>query len=143
MNIIKRNRGHFPLLMNELFVPDWFGGVQKSSFSFPVINIKETKENYQLELAMPGIKKEDFKIELEDKLISIALENKQESQEKNENFKYTRREFVYSSFKKTFSIPDDVNAESISALYENGILNITLPKVEKEEIKEKKLINVL
>lgn len=103
-------------------------------FSSPSINVKETEEVYELEVAAPGMQKEDFKIEMEKNLLTLSTEKKEEKVEKKEN--YTRKEFGYYSFKRSFSLPEDkVNMEDIAAKYEDGILKVAIPKKAKEELK--------
>lgn len=94
----------------------------------PSVNVKETKENYTIELAAPGMEKSDFKIEMENDALIISTQKQEEK--KNEGERYSRVEFRYSNFKRSFSIPEDVDVEKIAASYENGILNIALPKKE-------------
>lgn len=97
----------------------------------PNVNIIENDDNFRLELAAPGLKKEDFKISLDNEMLTISTEKKSENTEKNE--KYTRKEFSYSSFLRSFTLPEVVDAEKIKANYENGIMTLELPK--KEEAK--------
>ncbi len=99
----------------------------------PNVNIIENDDSYRLELAAPGLKKEDFKISLDNEMLTISTEKKTENTEKNE--KYTRKEFSYSSFLRSFTLPDVVDAEKINASYDNGIMTLVLPK--KEEAKPK------
>ncbi|GDX52060.1 heat-shock protein [Bacteroidota bacterium] len=104
----------------------------KEGRNFPAVNVIETKENYSLEFSAPGRKKEDFNIHIEGNLLEVSSEQKQEVNEETEN--YTRREFKLTSFKRTFTLPETINVESISAEYTDGILKLTLPK--KEEAKK-------
>lgn len=108
--------------------------------TLPAVNIKEDNENYFLELAVPGMKKDDFNVELDNDLLSISVESKTEDEVENEN--YTRREFGYSSFKRTFTLPDTVESEKISAKYEEGILSIHIPKREEAKRKPAKRIDI-
>lgn len=102
-------------------------------FSSPAINVKETEAAYELEVAAPGMKKEDFKIEIEKNLLTLSTEKKEKKIEEKEN--YTRKEFGYYSFKRSFSLPEDkVNMENITAKYESGILKVAIPKKAKEEL---------
>jgi HSP20 family protein len=108
--------------------------LQKDFFkSIPAVNIMERKDDFQIELAVPGINKNDFKIEVDKGMLTISAEKKEEANE--ENNRYTRKEFSYSSFKRTFSLPEHVNAENIAAEYKDGVLMLNLPK--KEEAKAK------
>ncbi|WP_223883330.1 MULTISPECIES: Hsp20/alpha crystallin family protein [Arenibacter] len=98
-----------------------------------MVNIKETAEAYFVEMAVPGLNKSDFKIDIDNQVLSISAELEEESEDKQEN--YTRREFGYSSFKRSFNLPETVNEEHIEAKYNEGILSVHLPK--KEEAKQK------
>lgn len=104
-----------------------------TGMSLPAVNIKENAEAFSLEIAVPGMKKSDFNIDVDNKILSISSESKEEKEHKEEN--YTRREFGYSSFKRTFTLPDTIESDKISATYNDGILAVHLPK--KEEAKEK------
>ncbi|WP_343330787.1 Hsp20/alpha crystallin family protein [Polaribacter staleyi] len=131
---------NFPTLSNwldDIFNRD-LPSVFTSNFNtgittLPKVNIKETADAFTVEVAVPGLKKSDFHIEIDNQVLSISTETKQENEHKEEN--YTRREFGYSSFKRTFTLPESVNDEKINASYKEGILSILLPK--KEEAKQK------
>lgn len=108
-------------------------GVSKPN-GFPLVNIKESDEKFLVDLAVPGLNKSDMKIEvIEDRLV-ISAEKKAEMKDVNE--KVTRREFSYSAFSRSFSLPETVNQEAIAATYENGILSVSLPK-KLEVVKQK------
>lgn len=130
---------NFPNLSNWLDdilnrdLPSVFTSNFNTGITLPKVNIKETADAFIVEMAVPGLKKSDFQIDLDNQVLSISTETKKESEQKDEN--YTRREFGYSSFKRTFNLPETVNEEKIHANYENGILTILLPK--KEEAKQK------
>ncbi|MEO6132041.1 MAG: Hsp20/alpha crystallin family protein [Saprospiraceae bacterium] len=100
-----------------------------NSASNPSVNITEDESKYNLHLAAPGLTKQDFNIRVENDHLIISVEKKNEKEE-NVTGKFTRREFNYSAFKKSFRLDDKINREGITAAYENGILNITLPKKE-------------
>ena len=124
-----------PTLFDDFFKPwnEWFdNGVFGRAISIPAVNIKERKDEFMVSMAAPGLKKEDFKIDVDGNLLTISSE-KEEKKEENED-KFTRKEYNYSSFTRTFSIPEDVNKEKIEARYEDGILKLALPK--KEEAKK-------
>lgn len=140
MSLIKRNDVLFPSLMNEIFKPDWFGGMENFNGSVPAVNIRESEDRFDLELSVPGRAKEDFNIEIDDNLLTISSEVKSEKESKEEN--YTRREFGYSSFKRSFTLPESVDEERIDASYENGILKFTLPKKEEALPKPKRMIEL-
>lgn len=104
-----------------------------SGMTLPAVNIKETAEEYLIELAIPGMNKSDFNIDVDNKVLSISSEVETKNEDTNEN--YTRREFGYSSFKRTFTLPETVEEEKVMATYEDGILCVHLPK--REEAKQK------
>ena len=114
-------------------LPSVFTSNFNTGMSLPKVNIKETADAFMVEMAVPGLKKSDFHIDLDNQVLSISTETKEESEHKEGN--YTRREFGYSSFKRTFNLPESVNDEKIDANYKEGILSILLPK--KEEAKQK------
>ena len=144
MNLVKRNSSNnfFPSIMEELFRPDWMGGTQNmNSVSVPPVNIRETDTSFEVELSAPGKTKEDFNIEVDNDLLTISSEFKSENT--TEEGKFTRREFSYSSFRRSFTLPETVNADDIKANYENGILKIGLPKREEALPKPKTMIEIL
>ena len=106
----------------------------------PAVNIKEDVDEYKLELAIPGMKKSDFNVDVDNKVLSISAEIKEENEETNEN--YTRREFGYSSFKRTFTLPDSVESDKVKATYNDGILSVSLPKREEAKQKPPKRIEI-
>jgi HSP20 family protein len=131
---------NFPTLSNwldDIFNRDLIPSVFTSNFNtgitLPKVNIKETANDFAVEMAVPGLKKSDFQIDIDNQVLSISTETKEDNEHKEEN--YTRREFGYSSFKRTFTLPESVNADKINASYNEGILRILLPK--KEEAKQK------
>lgn len=138
MSIVKRNNLVFPSLMNEIFKPDWFGGLENTNSNVPSVNIKENEKDFELELAVPGRKKEDFKIEIDKNVLTISSEIKSDNQVSEENF--TRREFGFSSFKRAFTLPETINEEKIKAEYIDGILSFTLPKRKEALPKPKRMI---
>jgi len=110
---------------------DWFNTV-------PAVNIVETGNEYRVEVAAPGLKKNDFKIHVEKGLLTISSEKEEKHEEKDE--KFTRREFSYTSFNRSFNLPDSVNSDKIKAEYDQGMLTVHLPK--KEEAKDKPAIEI-
>ena len=144
MDLAKRNNGNvqglFPSLMDELF-KDWTGGSQMVNKMVPPVNIKETDNAFTVSLMAPGFKKENFNLEVDNDLLTISSEVKNEKTEQEEG-KFTRREFSYSSFKRAFTLPETVNTDDINAAYEDGILTITLPKKEEALPKPKRLIDI-
>lgn len=142
MNLIKRNTVPFPSIIDELLKPDWLGGMQNFNANVPAVNIKETDTNFGIELAAPGKTKEDFNIEIDHNVLTISSEEKTEKEENDNQGKYTRKEFSYSSFRRAFTLPESVNADSINATYENGVLHVTLPKREEALPKPKRMIEI-
>jgi HSP20 family protein len=117
--------GDFPTLFPSNF---------NTGISLPKVNIKEVSDAFIVEMAVPGLKKSDFNIDLDNHVLSISAEIKEENKDERESG-YTRREFGYSSFKRTFTLPESVEDDKIKATYNEGILNVYLPK--KEEAKQK------
>lgn len=151
MTLVKRN-GNSPLLntlpglFDDFFSKDLFDW-SSSNFSttgttLPAVNVKETAENFVVEMAAPGMKKEDFKVELDNNMLTISTEQKHEHEEKD-NERYTRKEFSYQSFQRSFQLSKDaVDADNIQAKYENGVLHLTIPKREEVKQKPSRLINI-
>lgn len=98
--------------------------------SVPAVNIHETADAYTLEVAAPGMQKDEFDISIKDKTLTISSEKKEEKEEKSQEKNYIRREFSFSSFSRSFTLPENVDAERISARYEEGMLKVHLPKKE-------------
>ena len=118
-----------PTFFNDFFDNDW---MMKTNATAPAINVVESDKDYKVEVAAPGMKKEDFNIHLGDNNeLIITMEQKNENKE--EHKKYLRREFAYSKFQQSFILPDDVEKEKISASVNDGILTIELPKQAPEE----------
>ena len=121
-----------PSVFDDFFKPwnEWFDDRRffNQVATVPSVNITENKDNYQVALAAPGLKKEDFKIDVEGNMLTISSEKEENKEEKNE--KYTRKEYSYSSFSRSFTLPEDVKEEAIEATYENGVLNLRLPRKE-------------
>jgi len=117
-----------------------FGDRSFTKDLFPAVNVKDKETTYEIELTAPGLKKEDFKIHVEHGVLSISSESKKEEEEKNENF--TRKEFSYSAFSRSFRLPDNVKEEDVQAKYENGLLKLTLNKKQVEAAPTKKQIEV-
>tara|TARA_R110002049_G_scaffold298365_3_gene488058 strand:+ start:8625 stop:9101 length:477 start_codon:yes stop_codon:yes gene_type:complete len=114
-------------------LPSVFNSNFNTGITLPKVNIKETEDAFVVDMAVPGLKKSDFHIDLDNQVLSISTELKEENESEEEN--YTRREFGYSSFKRTFTLPDSVDDGKIDASYKDGVLSILLPK--KEEAKQK------
>lgn len=142
MTLVRKNGSllnPLPMLFDDLFSREW-SNWGNSNFSntdttIPAVNIKETAENYEVEVAAPGMAKNDFKIELDGNMITISSE-KASQREENENERYSQKEFSYQSFQWTFNLQKDVvDIDKIEAKYENGLLKLLIPK--KEEVKQK------
>ena len=141
MNLIKRNSDLiFTSLLDDFFRPDWNGGIQNFNSTLPAVNIKENETSYKIEFYAPGYKKEDFNIEVDGKTLIIS--SKKQFENENNNEKYSLKEFSYSSFKRTFNLPEHLDFEGIEANYENGVLIISLPKLEEALHKSRRLIEI-
>lgn len=120
----------FPSVFDDFFKPwnDWMDGDEKSLFSVPSVNVVEKENQFELSLAAPGLKKEDFKIQVDGQMLTISAEKEEEKEEKDE--KYTRKEFNYSSFSRSFSLPQGAEVQKIEASYTDGLLKVLIPKSE-------------
>ena len=124
------NQNWLPSIFNDLFDNDW---MVKANATAPAINVVESDKDYKVEVAVPGMTKDDFNIHLgEENELVISMEKKTENENK-ENKKYLRREFSYSKFQQSLYLPDNVDKEKISANVANGVLTIELPKYSQEE----------
>jgi len=142
MTIIRRN-------LNSPFLPDWLedffstevNPLTKSRVaSVPMVNVFENEESYRIELAAPGLKKEDFAIELDKDVLTISSEQENSVEDSKENC--TKREYSYSSFSRSFTLPESADKEKISAKAEEGILKISIMKREEEKIKPARQISI-
>lgn len=138
---VRRTQNWLPSIFNDFFDNDW---MVKANETAPAINVFETEKEYKVELAAPGMTKEDFNVHIdEENNLVISMEKKTENKEEKKEGRYLRREFSYSKFQQTMILPDDVDKEKISAQVENGVLNIDLPKFsEQEKEKAKRFIDV-
>ena len=131
MLVTRRNQDFMPTLFNELM--NW----NDNTYSTPRMNIMETKDNYKLELCIPGLTKDDVKLSIDQEgnlVVEMTKETKNE--EKNNDVRYLRHEFSVEHFRQTVMLPEDIHKEQISAKVENGILDIVIPKVTVEEKKQ-------
>lgn len=142
MNALAKNTNGYPNLVNsffnkelmdELFVPAHQG-------TAPAVNVAESAEGYRIEVAAPGLQKSDFKLNLDHNRLTISAEKENKAEEKSE--KYTRREFSYSSFQRTFTLPTTVDGEKINAAYVDGVLQVELPKREEAKVKPARTIEI-
>ena len=133
---------HFPSFFDDAFTK---GFIERSDkfFTTPAVNIKETEKSFDIELAAPGMEKKDFKIDLKNGVLTVSAKHETKTEENDEKNNYTRREFSYQSFSRSFTLPEDkVNTEEINAKYENGILQVYIPKKEKDQTNDTKEIVV-
>ncbi len=149
MTLVKRNGSllnDLPSIFNDFFnreLSNW-GELNFSDTrtTIPAVNIRETNENFEVEMAAPGMKKSDFKIELDGNLLTINSEATKQTEE-NDGERYTRREFSYQSFQRSFTLPKEVvDADKINARYEDGVLRLLIPKKEEAKPKPAKMIAV-
>ncbi|MBK8090394.1 MAG: Hsp20/alpha crystallin family protein [Chitinophagaceae bacterium] len=129
--------GMLPTVFDDFFKPwnEWFdngGSLMGRMMTVPAVNIVEDKNDYKVSLAVPGMKKDDFNIDVEGNMLTISSEKEESKEEKDE--KYNRKEYSYSSFSRSFTLPEEVNKEKIEAKYEDGVLKLMLPK--KDEVKK-------
>jgi len=128
-NNARRSQNWLPGILNEFFDNDFVSFTPAKQFASPAVNVVENKKDFQIELAAPGMAKGDFSIRLEnDNELSIKLEKK--TDEKKDKKNYLRREFSYSSYQRSFILPEEVDIEKIAASMNDGVLTITLPKKE-------------
>ena len=128
----RRNQDWLPSLFNEFFDDDLWRVTPAKQFASPAVNILENEKDYQVEIAAPGMTKEDFKVRVEnDNELVISLEKKEEHKEDKKKKNSLRREFSYASYHQTFIIPEEVEVGHIAAAMNDGVLTITLPKKEE------------
>jgi len=142
MSIIKRT-DRLPLIFDDIFNTDWFGGIaneHKTGFKTPAVNVKENDNDFVIQLAAPGLVKDDFNIELDNDVLTISSETKKDTNE--ETGSYTRKEFSYGAFERSFNLPDTIHATDIKASYDSGVLEIKLPKKEEAKVQPKRFIKI-
>jgi len=125
----ERRGNFFPSFFNHYFNDDFFNNFIEGSL--PATNVKENKKEFELSLCVPGFDKEDLKIEIEKNILKISANKEMNKDEKSEDEKILRREFTSSSFVRSFAIPENIDTQNISATQKDGILHVTLPKLEK------------
>ena len=134
-----------PSLLEDFFSRDWADSTlanRTNGFSLPAVNVRETNDDFILEVAAPGMKREDFKVELDNNVLTISS-NREEKQEDRNYENFTRREFSYQYFQRSFSLPENkVVGDKISARYVDGILHITVPKKDEAKVKPVKQISI-
>lgn len=136
MNLIKTQSSFLPIIFDEFFKNNWNGNAPNNSY--PSTNIKENDKHYVLELAIPGKSNKDFNIDIENRILSISTLNADQTSDYN----YNIQEFNYSSFNKSYDLPDSIELEKVDSFYRNGVLSITLPKREEYQSISKKIISV-
>jgi HSP20 family protein len=151
MSLIKRNKNLFPSFsrfwddddfMNRSLTNWGLSNFSDVGTTLPAVNIRETDDNYEVEMAAPGMKKEDFKIELDNNVLTISSE-KSEEREENGKEKYSRKEFSYQSFQRSFTLPKEVvDEERIEAHYKEGVLHLFIPKRETAKQKPPRKIEI-
>ena len=135
-----RTNNWIPAVFNDLFDTDF---LPKTNCTAPAINVKESDKAYTVELAAPGMKKEDFNVHINDEgNLVVKMESKTEKKDEDKNTRYLRREFSYSKFEQTLILPDDVKKEDISAHVDNGVLTVELPKIIEEKVKVSRQIDI-
>ena len=131
---VRRSQNWLPSIFNDFFDNEW---MVKANATAPAFNVIETEKAYKVELAAPGMTKEDFNVRIdEENNLVISMEKKTENKEEKKDGRYLRREFSYSKFQQTMILPENVDKDHISAQVENGVLNIELPKLSEEEVKK-------
>ena len=124
----------FPTVFDDFFNSDW---MPKMKATAPAVNVKEDAKAYTMEVAVPGIKKEFCRVNINaDGNLDIAIENKMEHKEEDKKQHYLRREFSYSNYQQTYVLPDDIVKDNIAAKVDDGVLTITMPKVTKDDVKK-------
>jgi len=139
MNLIQKQNTLIPFFFDDFINREL--NLEKSLFeTFPAVNIKELDSSFQIELAVPGKNKDDFQIEIEDGLLMIS--SNVEEKNNSDNFKFTKREFSYEIFQRTFTLPDTIDKTKIDAKYSEGVLNVSLPKLKESVVQSKKIIKI-
>ncbi len=144
MSLIRRDNW-LPSVFDDMFNSDWLNRNDNYGHigtSIPAVNVKETHDSFNVEVAAPGMKKDDFEIELDHNLLTISSEVREEHKSENKEEKFTRREFSYSAFKRSFNLPDSIDSSKIMANYVDGVLKIELPKREEAKVQPKRLIKI-
>ena len=133
-----------PSVFDDFFKPwnEWFDndGLRGRAMNVPAVNITEHKDEYQVSLAAPGLKKDDFKIDVNGNMLTISSEKEENKEEKDKRF--TRKEYSYSSFSRSFTLPEEINKEKIVAKYEDGVLKLSLPRKAQAKMPSAKQIAV-
>ncbi|CAG5077270.1 Hsp20/alpha crystallin family protein [Parvicella tangerina] len=148
MTLIRKHESSLPSIWNDLFERSLFSHPLNghSEFTVPPVNISENDTSFLVELAAPGLKKEDFNINLDRDQMTISVEQstktEEETENKDEHVKYSKREFSYRSFRRSFTLPDTANLEGISAMYEDGVLKVNIAKKDEAKLNTQRKISV-
>ena len=133
---LRRQTNWFPNIFNDFFNDDWFP-MRAVAATAPAITVKETEKNFTIEMAVPGMTKDDFKVHVNDKdQLVVSVEKKKEANEEDKDAKFLRREFNYTRFEQMLLLPENVDREKITAKVCSGVLHITLPKLTNIPLKE-------
>lgn len=142
MTLIKRT--NFPSLFSDRWLTDFIdtdrffdSDLMKRMQMVPAVNVVEKNNEYEIELAAPGLDKKDFNITLENGVLTIACEKEEEKEEKDKS--YTRQEYSYTNFERSFTLPENVKTDKLDARYENGVLRLVLPKTVETKVKAKEI----
>lgn len=138
----KTKNGWLPSLLEDIFDERLAENGLNTMKSLPAVNIEEQEDKYVLELAAPGKSKKDFNIELDNDLLTISSEIKEEHKSEDKDRNFTRREFSYESFRRSFTLPDSVDTSKVKANYKNGVLLVDLAKREEAKKQPKRLIDI-
>lgn len=149
-SMVRSNNTLFPTipsLFDNFFTRDWLDSSlanwKESGATLPAVNVKESNDDFRIEVAAPGMTRDDFKVELDNNVLTISSEREEKNEEKDAKGNYTRREFSYQSFQRSFSLPESkVLGDKISARYSDGILYVTVPKSEEAKVKPAKQIAI-
>jgi len=138
--LVKRHSNYLPTLVSDFWGEDLFPAFEQERSLTPAVNIIEENKEFRVEVAAPGLCKEDFKVHVEKNVLEISAEKSDEKI--TENHKYLRKEFNYSEFKRTFSLPSSVDAEKIKATHKDGVLTVEIPKKDESIVNPRKQIAV-
>ena len=150
MNTLMRSNNNLPSLIENFFgrdMNDLFNTTQSAVSNVPAVNVVEHQDGFRIEVAAPGLKKENFKLNLNHNNLTISAYQESKTEDKSDNEgknqeKYTRREFSYTSFQRTFTLPTSVDADNIQASYTDGVLKIEVPKREEAKVKPARQIEI-
>jgi HSP20 family protein len=139
MKTVKKDSIWLPGLLDNFLFDDKLDMFNNNyeTFSIPAVNIIENLTNFAIEIAIPGFKKENFSIEVEEDTLKVSSKLVETKEEVEKDTRYTRREFNFEKFERSFTLPEDIKIEDIDAKYENGVLKITLPKMEEKKTLKK------